>query len=428
MTQSINNRVKNCKTIPWAELKTYEFNDLKDSKTRDISKLKNAIVNNGFCFPLYLWSGHRYVIDGNGRNLALSELESAGYSICDLPIVEIEAENKREAKKLVLQASSQHGQITTESFNLFVEELDLTDLEMQDLNLQVANLSIEPNEEEANQETEGDDEIPEFQKAPFVVRGDIFELKANGLKYRVGCLDSTSVDDIEKLMDGEKADLCYSDPPYGISIVNSSSKAGGGGTVKFGKVGGRKVVEAKNYLPVANDETTDCAKEFYQACIAFQIENFIIWGGNYFTDFLEPKSCWIVWNKLNTGDFADCELAWTSFDKSAKLYDWLWNGMSKEGSRVDELSSRVHPTQKPVGLHVKVFEDFNFRYIFDGFAGSGSTLIACIKTKRNCFTCDIEPAYTQVSIKRAVEFCQKNNISFELTLNGEPFSISKFSE
>ncbi len=120
----IINKVKGCKTIKWSDLKTYEFNDLK-SQSRDVTKLKNSIVNDGFCFPFYIWAEHRYVIDGNGRNIVLAELEEQGYKICDLPYVEIEAETMQEAKKRVLQASSEHGKVTQDSFNAFTADMDL---------------------------------------------------------------------------------------------------------------------------------------------------------------------------------------------------------------------------------------------------------------------------------------------------------------
>lgn len=123
----IINKVINCQSISWDKLKKYEFNDLKDGN-RDLTKLKNSIVNDGFCFPMYVWAGHRYVIDGNGRNLALNELQNEGYEICDIPIVEIQAETKNEAKQRVLQASSTHGQVSQLSFTQFTADMNIADI------------------------------------------------------------------------------------------------------------------------------------------------------------------------------------------------------------------------------------------------------------------------------------------------------------
>ena len=138
----IKNNVVGGETIPWSELKGFEFNNLKEEK-RDVSKLKNAIVNGGFSFPIYIWHGHRYVIDGKGRDIALSELEKEGYEIPDLPITEIRADNKRQAKLLALQASSSHGQVTSESFADFSIDLELEPLDFEMFDLGLVELELD---------------------------------------------------------------------------------------------------------------------------------------------------------------------------------------------------------------------------------------------------------------------------------------------
>lgn len=142
----IINKVINCKTLAWEKLKKYEFNSLKDN-TRDITKLKNSIVNSGFNSPFYVWHEHKYVIDGMGRNLALLELEQEGYIIPDMPIVEIKAETKKEALKIVLQISSQHGKITQNSLSDFISidfELDqLKDLQIEELEIYTLDLMLD---------------------------------------------------------------------------------------------------------------------------------------------------------------------------------------------------------------------------------------------------------------------------------------------
>ncbi len=85
----------------------------------------------------------------------------------------------------------------------------------------------------------------------------------------------------------------------------------------------------------------------------------------------------------------------------------MWNGLSRAGDRKTELATRVHPTQKPVGLFEKIFADFEFHVCFDGFLGSGSTLIACEKTGRACFGAELSPAYIDVIIKRWQDFTGK---------------------
>jgi len=78
--------------------------------------------------------------------------------------------------------------------------------------------------------------------------------------------------------------------------------------------------------------------------------------------------------------------------------------MSRKGDRKSEGATRVHPTQKPVGLFVDIFKEFSFNSCFDGFGGSGSTLIACEKTGRNCYMMELDPKYCDVIIKRWEDF------------------------
>lgn len=167
----------------------------------------------------------------------------------------------------------------------------------------------------------------------------------------------------------------------------------------------QKYISAQKYREVLNDDTTDTARK---ACEnAFSItDNQIIFGGNYFTDFLLPSSCWIVWDKENNGNFADVELAWSSFAKPAKLYHWLWDGLRRKGARDIEGVRRVHPTQKPAGLMGAILQDFSNEgaKILDLFGGSGSTLMACEQIGRKCFMMEYEAYYCDVIIKRWERF------------------------
>lgn len=195
-----------------------------------------------------------------------------------------------------------------------------------------------------------------------VKQGEIWQLG----EHRLMCGDSTNKDDVEKLMNGTVADFVFTDPPYGVEAVSTNNQVGGGGELKFkGKIGGDKpfgntdgkVVKANKYMPIKGDKTTETARINYDIIKSLSKEQ-IIFGGNYFTDFLPPKSCWIIWDKQNTGNFADVEMAWTSMNKGAKLYRWLWNGLCRKGKRDIEGKTRVHPTQKPVGLIADILNDF----------------------------------------------------------------------
>ena len=202
----IKNFVKELKNIKWSELKNWEFNTLKDQK-RDVSKLKKTILEDGFTFPFIVWEEGRYVIDGTGRQLALLELEQEGYDIGELPIVSIEAKDKKDAKKKALLISSNYGSVTKQSLKNFIEEFELSELDT--IQIGQKPLKVEDIVPKKNK----DDVIPENPE-PRTKPGDIYQLG----EHRVMCGSSTDPEDMQKLMDGEKADMVFTDPPYNINF------------------------------------------------------------------------------------------------------------------------------------------------------------------------------------------------------------------
>ena len=129
-------------------------------------------------------------------------------------------------------------------------------------------------------------------------------------------------------------------------------------------------------------------------------KNQIIFGGNYFIKYLDNTPCFIVWDKDNSGNFADCELAWTSFKTATKKFTFRWNGMLQENMKNKE--ERFHPTQKPVALFQWILQKYSSpgTTIFDPFAGSGTTAIACLETGRNYILIEKEPDYVEIINKR----------------------------
>jgi site-specific DNA-methyltransferase (adenine-specific) len=208
-------------------------------------------------------------------------------------------------------------------------------------------------------------------------------------------------------MDGQKADMVFTDPPYGIKVVKSEMVGADFGVAKKGK-----------YSEVIADDTTDTAREFYDTCVALGMDRFIIWGGNYFTDFLPFSDGWLIWNKRAGTDirntFADGEMAWCSFHTPIRIYDQLWNGMIRAG----EKEKRVHPTQKPIKMLSEVIQDHvKGDLLFDGFLGSGSTMVAAHQLNRKCYGMELDPKYCQVIIDRM----HKLDPSLEIKINGKPY-------
>lgn len=357
----------------------------------------------GFKVPIVV-DTEGVIVTGHTRYKAATELglETVPVIVAD-DLTPAECKAYRLADNKVGEKSRWNGEaLIAELLELQDSELLETDeITMDEFGFDLIETPEEAAEEEETETTDFDYEAPAPAELKTEVQpGDIFELG----EHRLMCGDSTNPKDVAKLLAGATVDLVLTDPPYGIEIVGAENKVGGDKPATFSgkKIGGDNVVKCNEYQPIRGDETTDTARKFYEGTKDLA-ENFIIFGGNYFADFLPVKSCWLVWDKKNGGSiFADCELAWTSYDKAARLYQHMWNGMAREGDRREELPRRIHPTQKPVGLFSDILEDFSKEgeTVFDAFGGSGSVLIACEKTGRKCYTMECEPYYTAVIIDR----------------------------
>lgn len=370
------------------KIKPYSKNARKHSD-ESVEVIANSIKEFGMADPIAVWGKDNIIIEGHGRLLALKQL---GYD--KAPIIHLDYLTDEQRRAYTL-AHNKTSEFSDWDFDLLGDELaDIFDIDMTDFGFDFA-------EDEEEEEVEViEDEVPEVPTEPKAKLGDIYQLG----NHRLMCGDSTSITDVEKLLSGVHIHLFLSDPPYGVDIVKGNSVCGNS-PVTIGHVGGGKIVKTNSYIPIKGDDTTETAQENYD--IISQItDNQIIFGGNYFTDFLPPRACWLVWDKENTGNFADVEMAWTSFNKGAKLYRWLWNGLCRKGERSVEGKSRVHPTQKPVGLMGEILKDFSKEgdTILDCFGGSGSTLIACEQLSRQCFMMEYEPHYIDVIIERWENF------------------------
>ena len=381
-----------------SELHPYKNNPRKNDQAVDA--VANSIREFGFKVPVVI-DKNGEIIAGHTRYKAAKKLK-----LKEIPCIIADDLTEEQIKAFRL-ADNKVGELAEWDFDLLSDELDgIFDIDMSEFGF---DLDI-PGEEGEVVEDDFDATPPEEPVAKF---GQIYKLG----RHRLMCGDSTDPECVKKLV-GENADLLLTDPPYGIDIVQGKH-IGGEGKTHFNHVEG-EVVKVSDYIPVKGDDTTETAKKAVE--IAQQItKNQIIFGGNYFTDFLYPSSCWCVWDKENTGNFADVEMAWTSFNKGAKLYRWLWNGLSRKGDRKTEGKTRVHPTQKPAGLFGEILKDFSEENdsVLDLFGGSGSTLIACEQLDRTCYMMEYEPHYIDVIIKRWEEFTGRKAELIEADTDGE---------
>ena len=381
------------KTIDFHELQSFQ-GGLKEHTESDYEKAKTSILKYGWSFVLYYWNDgkKKWIIDGHNRVEVLSRLEAEGYLIPPIPAIEVFCKNRKEAKQKLLRLNSTYGRLSKESVLEFAEDIDLNFDEIA-----LPDTVIDFSESEETAETEGDDDIPDIdeKEKPNSERGCMYELGNSILM----CGDSTSAEDVARLMGGEKASLVLTDPPYGISVVGEN-----------GKVGADNLAKNGIYMPVKGDETTKTTEDFIKVCKELGYEKQIIFGGNYFIQFLPFSDSWLIWDKrgdMASNNFADGEMAWCSFHTPVRIYKQVWSGMIKEG----EHGKRVHPTQKPVKMLADILKDFSAEneLVFDGFGGSGSVLIACEQTGRRCRMIEYEPYYCDIIRKRYAIWCKENN-------------------
>lgn len=261
--------------------------------------------------------------------------------------------------------------------------------------LGIKDFEIEPADKYADKDA---DETPDVRETDIKL-GDLFQLG----NHRLLCGDATKKEDVERLMNGEKADMVYTDPPYGIGFQSTITKSEGtfGGRVlkqnQFKVLHGDDV--GKNYDPSFIFKTFDYCDEIF------------LWGADNYCWHLPKEGGWICWDRTGGHENLDnmpgssFELCWSNHSHKRRMISLTWQGAFGHNVKTDG-AKKVHPTQKPVKLAEKCFEYWGKDKIniVDLYLGSGSTLIACEKTNRKCFGSEIDPHYCQVIIDRWEKF------------------------
>lgn len=198
-----------------------------------------------------------------------------------------------------------------------------------------------------------------------------------------------------KRCDDKQFDLAIVDPPYGINIhkMNYTQSLKGG------------LAKRRDYSSVGDWDKEIPKKEYWTELMRIS-KNQIVWGGNYFS--LPPVKGWIFWDKrtdpkYNT-DFADGELAWTSYNKPLRCFRWLWNGMLQQNMKDKQL--RIHPTEKPKALYEWLLMKYAKKgdKIIDTHLGSGSIAMACWNMKYDLVGMDINETYVEAAKKRLDDY------------------------
>jgi DNA modification methylase len=245
-------------------------------------------------------------------------------------------------------------------------------------------------------EAEEDDyEMPEELHTDIVL-GDLFEIG----EHRLLCGDSTNSDAVAKLMNGEKADMVFTDPPYGMFLDTNYDQMFAND--KNHKKTGERFEKVKG-------DNNDFIPELINTIFASfnNTKEIFIWGADYFAELIPNRTdgSWIVWDKrcdenMDKVSGNTFELCWSKQKHKRLVARILWSG--HHGMHKDDTKTRVHPTQKPTELAKWFFNQWgnDKDLVADLFLGSGSTMVASHQLKRKCYGMELDPKYCQVIVDR----------------------------
>jgi len=205
--------------------------------------------------------------------------------------------------------------------------------------------------------------------------------------------------DCAEIMPGlGEVDAVVTDPPYGLGIDRSMAASSGAQSGAMMAKKGVYVASGWDDSPISMALAESLIKK--AKCVIF-------WGGNYYR--LPASQCWLVWDKKVNGNFADCELAWTNMKKPVRKFEWMWNGMLRQGNE----ERNGHPTQKPLNLMKWCIDQCNNnpQTILDPFMGSGTTGVAAVQMKRQFIGIERDQKYFDIACKR-IEDAQRQECLF----------------
>ena len=385
-------------------------NNSRTHSDAQVAQIAASIKEFGWTNPI-LVDGDKGIIAGHGRLLAARKL---GHT--QVPTIELKHLTAAQRKAYVIadnQLALNAGWDTT-LLTLELQELQKLDFDLELLGFDPKELDklLEPEQIEGLTD---EDAVPDVPDEPKTKLGDIYQLG----NHRLMCGDSTSIDAVEKLMDGQKADMVFTDPPYGMSYGGGRAQ---GDNVKFkNRSGGIKA----HGMILGDDKTGDdlihlirdallsaltTSKEGLSAYVCFPWRTYSEFEAAMLECGLNASAC-IVWDKKSIG------LGQSNYRPQHEFIFYCkggtWYG-DKSQSDVWYMSrgatgQYVHPTQKPVELIEKAINNSSKAgdIIIDCFGGSGSTLIACEKTNRHARLMELDPKYCDVIVKRWEDFTGK---------------------
>ena len=374
-----------------------------------VTQIAASIREFGFTNPI-LVNGENTIIAGHGRLMAAKKL-----GLKEVPAISLDHLTKAQQKALVI-ADNQLA--LNAGWDIDMLKAEIEGLKLDDFNIDLLGFDDKfldgLFEKEPSEGLTDEDAVPEAPEKPITVQGDVWVLG----NHRLMCGDSTSIDAVEKLMDGAKTDLVFTDPPYRMEVTGGSNQPVGKAARKLGEA----IAHLCEFDPVAFLEVLPTSFQkgkmsAYIFCNKDLVPDYLNWGvlNGYSFNIL-------FWKKPNAiplgGSWRPDVEYLLVFRKSA-----IWNN-SVPGVSYSKLlehgreNSTPHPTMKPVAMieNQLLIASNSGSIVLDFFGGSGSTLIACEKTNRHARLMELDPKYCDVIIKRWQDFTGQQAVHAETGL------------
>ena len=374
-------------------------NNARTHSDAQVAQIAASIREFGFTNPV-LTSDDNTIIAGHGRVMAARKL-----GLTQVPVIRLSHLSETQRKAYILADNKLALNAGWDDNLLSIELADLKDLGFDtDLTGFSADEIAALMPVEVTEGLTDEDEVPEAPIDPVTKLGDVWLLG----KHRVMCGDSTSIDAVEKLMAGQKADMVFTDPPYGVDYKGINNDDRGGLENLLRGAFGNYFATSKSGAACYVFHSDKCADIFH--CVFrefFHFSSVIIWAKNSLTlsrtDYQsQHEPCLYGWMKDGAHSF---------YGDRKQVSVWKFDKERVEG----------HTTPKPVALIERALQNNSKGgdVISDFFGGSGSTLIACEKTGRIARLMELDPKYCDVIIKRWQDFTGKQAT---LEATGETFS------
>ena len=357
------------------------INNSRTHSEQQVQQVASSIKEFGFTNPILIDEGDG-IIAGHGRLMAAQKL-----GLDEVPTITLKGLTEAQRKAYVIADNqlAMNADWDLDALKVEVERLTELDFDIDLLGFDEDMLAGLMEEDPAEGLTDEDD-VPDLEDDPVTVEGDVWILG----NHRLMCGDSTSIDAVDKLMAGNKADMVFTDPPYNIDYQGVSDKRD---KIKNDKMPDSEFIEFLKMSVMSCETMYVCCSWQYSHLFKQAME-----------DLARKPKAMIVWNKVNPAQHLD------KYFKQHEIIFYYGDFGGQKTLRGDiwemkRQRNTVHPTMKPVELiDMAMVDQPDKKKVYDGFGGSGSTLIACEKNHRDCYMMELDAKYCDVIIKRWQDF------------------------